>query len=213
MAKAFPHVDFRREVTIAHLCLDYDTKVGHLAKVNPPIRSRDDVEFLWEALLDGKLDWVCSDHACCRLEDKVGKGGRDDIFVAKSGFGGTEFLLPALITEGRPRGLSWNRIAELTSWNPARRFGLKAKGDIAPGFDADIALVDPNRNFTASSKTSDSDQGFSVFEGTEMSMTRASRSANRAVVTCTAPMSSCGSSPALAVSSKTRRHDHRGNKS
>ena len=174
MAKAFPHVDFRREVTIAHLCLDYDTKVGHLAKVNPPIRSRDDVEFLWEALLDGKLDWVCSDHACCRLEDKVGKGGKDDIFVAKSGFGGTEFLLPALITEGRPRGLSWNRIAELTSWNPARRFGLKAKGDIAPGFDADIALVDPTRSFMAGSKTSDSDQGFSVFEGVEMSASVAS---------------------------------------
>jgi allantoinase len=173
MAKAFPHVDFRREVTIAHLCLDYDTKVGSLAKVNPPIRSRDDVEFLWEALLDGKLDWVCSDHACCRLEDKLGaaKQGKKDIFLAKSGFGGSEFLLPALITEGRPRGLSWNRIAELTSWNPARRFGLKAKGDIAPGFDADIALVDPKRSFMAGGKGSESDQGFSVFEGIEMAAT------------------------------------------
>src|SRR5688572_25812776 len=54
MAKAFPHVDFRREVTIAHLCLDYDTPVGAYAKVNPPIRSRQDVDFLWQALLDGK---------------------------------------------------------------------------------------------------------------------------------------------------------------
>ena len=173
MAKAFPHVDFRREVTIAHLCLDYDTKVGSLAKVNPPIRSRADVEFLWEALLDGKLDWVCSDHACCRMEDKLGedKAGKKNIFLAKSGFGGTEFLLTALITEGRPRGLSWNRIAELTSWNPARRFGLKAKGDIAPGFDADIALVDTSRSFVAGGKTSESDQGYSVFEGMEMSAT------------------------------------------
>jgi allantoinase len=173
MAKAFPHVDFRREVTIAHLCLDYDTTAGSLAKVNPPIRSRADVEFLWEALLDGKLDWVCSDHACCRLEDKLGAGkrGKKDIFLAKSGFGGSEFLLPALITEGRPRGLSWNRIAELTSWNPARRFGLKAKGDIAPGFDADIVLVDPKRSFMAGAKGSESDQGFSVFGGMEMSAT------------------------------------------
>jgi allantoinase len=171
MAKAFPHVDFRREVTIAHLCLDHDAKVGSLAKVNPPIRSRADVEFLWEALLDGKLDWVCSDHACCRMEDKLGedKKGKKDIFLAKSGFGGTEFLLPALITEGRPRGLSWNRIAELTSWNPARRFGLKTKGDIAPGFDADIALVDTGKSFMAGNKASESDQGYSVFEGMEMS--------------------------------------------
>jgi len=49
MAKAFPHVNFRREVTIGHLCLDYDSKIGSFAKVNPPIRSRADVEYLREA--------------------------------------------------------------------------------------------------------------------------------------------------------------------
>jgi len=175
MAKTFPHVDFRREVTIAHLCLDYDTPVGACAKVNPPIRSRDDVEFLWKALLDGKLDWVCSDHACCRQEMKLGSGakgsGQNDIFVAKSGFGGTELMLPALITAGRPRGLTYNRIAELTSWNAAQRFGLAVKGDIAPGYDADIALVDPDRSFVARGELSESAQGYSVFEGMEMTAT------------------------------------------
>jgi allantoinase len=168
MKKAFPHVNFRREVTIGHLCLDYDAKVGNYAKVNPPIRSRADVEFLWDSLLDGELDWVCSDHACCRTEMKLGMEDRKNIFLAKSGFGGTEFLLPALITEGKPRGLSYNRVAELTSWNAARRFGLRAKGDLAPGYDADIVLVDPNRSFVASGKLSDSSQGYSVFEGMEM---------------------------------------------
>jgi allantoinase len=168
MAKAFPHVNFRREVTIAHLCLDYDTKVGAQAKVNPPIRSREDVEFLWKNLLDGKLDWVCSDHACCRSEMKLGKSDPSNIFLAKSGFGGTEFMLPALITAGRARGLSWNRIAELTSWNAAQRFGLLRKGDIAPGFDADIALVDPAKSFVAGGALSESSQGYSVFEGMEM---------------------------------------------
>jgi allantoinase len=169
MAKAFPHVNFRREVTIGHLCLDYDAKVGNLAKVNPPIRSRADVEYLWEAVLDGKLDWVCSDHACCRSEMKLGKQDKKNIFQAKSGFGGTEFLLSALITEGKPRGLSWNRMAELTSWNAARRFGLHGKGDIAPGYDADVVLVDPKKSFVAGKNESESDQGYSVFEGMEMS--------------------------------------------
>jgi allantoinase len=169
MAKAFPHVNFRREVTIGHLCLDYDAKVGNHAKVNPPIRSRADVEFLWDALLDGKLDWVCSDHACCKTEKKLGKDDKSNIFMAKSGFGGTEFMLPALITEGKPRGLSYNRMAELLSWNAARRFGLQSKGDIAVGFDADIALVDPNRSFVAGGKASQSSQGYSVFEGMQMS--------------------------------------------
>ena len=169
MAKVFPHVNFRREVTIAHLLLDYDSKIGNLAKVNPPIRSRADVEFLWESLLDGKLDWVCSDHACCRAEMKLGKKDKKNIFLAKSGFGGTEFMLPALITEGKARGLSVNRIAELTSWNAARRFGLVGKGDLAPGFDADIVLVDPKKSFVAGNGLSESEQGYSVFEGMEMS--------------------------------------------
>jgi len=62
-----------------------------------------------------------------------------EIFLAKSGFGGTEYLLPALITEGQRRGLTMNRIAALISANPARRFGLRSKGNLAPGFDADIA--------------------------------------------------------------------------
>lgn len=171
MAKIFPHVNFRREVTIGHLCLDYDSKIGNLAKVNPPIRSRKDVEFLWDSLLDGKLDWVCSDHACCRSEMKLGKKDKKNVFLAKSGFGGTEFMLPALITEGKPRGMSYNKMAEVTSWAAAKRFGLQGKGDIAPGYDADIVLVDPNKSFVAGNKMSESDQGYSVFEGMEMSAT------------------------------------------
>jgi allantoinase len=168
MAAVFPQVNFRREVTIGHLCLDYDSPAGALAKVNPPIRSREDVGFLWQALLDGKIDWVCSDHACCRHEMKVDVGHENEIFLAKSGFGGTEYLLPALITEGRRRGLSFNQIAELTSWNPARRFGLRTKGDVAPGFDADIALVDTATSYVIRAQDSESTQGYSPFEGLEL---------------------------------------------
>jgi allantoinase len=168
MADAFPQIDFRREVTIGHLVLDYDSPAGARAKVNPPIRSREDVEYLWQALLDGKLDWVCSDHACCRHEMKMDATRPDEIFLAKSGFGGTEYLLPALITEGRKRGLSWNRIAALTSGNPARRFGLPSKGDLAPGYDADIVLVDENRSFVVHAAESESVQGYTPFEGLEL---------------------------------------------
>ena len=171
MAKAFPHIDFRREVTIGHLVLDYDSPAGPLAKVNPPLRSRADVEFLWSALLDGQLDWVCSDHACCRHELKVAAANHEDVWLAKSGFGGTEYLLPALLTEGRRRGLSLNRIAELTSFNAARRFGLRAKGDLAPGCDADIALVDPDASMVVRARDSQSAQGYTPFEGVELGAT------------------------------------------
>jgi allantoinase len=169
MQALFPHIDFRREVTIGHLILDTNSKAGPLAKVNPPIRPREDVEFLWEKLLEGKVDWVVSDHACCRHETKVAKHAFGNIWLAKSGFGGTEYLLPALISEGMRRGLSLNRIAALTSANPARRFGANCKGDIAEGYDADLALVDPTETWTIRAQDSASTQGYTPFEGIELS--------------------------------------------
>ncbi len=170
MQHVFPHINFGREVTIGHLVLDVDSKAAAFAKVNPPIRPREDVEYLWERVLDGSIDWIVSDHACCRTEYKLhcGQHGHS-IFLAKSGFGGTEYLLPALITEGKKRGLSMSRIAALTSTNPARRYGLPGKGRIAVGRDADIALVDPDRSWTIHAKDSPSQQGYTPFEGLEMS--------------------------------------------
>jgi allantoinase len=169
MSEVFPHIDFKREVTIGHLMLDTGSKAAELAKVNPPIRPREDVEFLWQALLAGELDWVVSDHACCRQELKIPRHYFGNIWMAKSGFGGTEYLLPALVSEGTRRGMDYNHMARVTSWNPAQRFGLNHKGDIAEGFDADIALVDPARTWTISAKDSPSTQGYTPFEGLEMS--------------------------------------------
>ena len=168
MAEVFPHIDFRREATIGHLMLDVDAPTGCLAKVNPPIRPREDVEFLWETLLDGKLDWVCSDHACCKHEMKVDGQDPGNIWLAKSGFGGTEYLLSAFVSEGQKRGLSYNDIARMSSFAAARRFGLSQKGDIAEGLDADLALVDPNETWVVRAEESESQQGHTPFEGQEL---------------------------------------------
>lgn len=167
MATTFPHIDFRREVTIGHLLADIDTANGIGAKVNPPIRPREDVEALWEHVLAGDVSWVASDHACCRDEVKFGNP-RDDVFLAKSGFGGTEYLLPGLISAGRKRGLSYRQIAQLTSWNPAKRFGLNCKGTISEGYDADFCLVDDNKTWTVRALDSESSQEYTPFEGFEM---------------------------------------------
>ncbi len=171
MALAFPHINFRKEVTIGHLMLDVDSPCGCHAKVNPPIRPREDVEALWQAVLDRKVDWIVSDHACCKEEMKVDNQQPDKIFLAKSGFGGTEYLLSALISEGSKRGMSYSHMAELVSGNPARRYGLTTKGDIAPGYDADIVLVDPAEGFVVHAENSQSAQGYTPFEGQELSAT------------------------------------------
>lgn len=167
MSKTFPHVNFRREVTIGHLLADIKNSRGIGGKVNPPLRPREDVEALWEHLLNGDIDWVASDHACCREEMKFGTP-KEDVFVAKSGFGGAEYLLAGLVGESKTRKLSYQKIAQISSWNTAQRFGLKNKGAIAIGYDADIALVDPDASYVVAAGDSFSTQEYTPFEGFEI---------------------------------------------
>lgn len=164
----YPEIDFGIEVTAGHLLLDTDCPMGVWAKVNPPIRPRADVEYLWAKVLDGTVQWVVTDHANCPRDIKVDKTDPDNIWLAKAGFGGSEYLLPALFSEGIRRGLSPNRVAELVAGNPARRFGLSSKGDIAVGYDADLALLDPSERWTIHAADSLSAQGYTPFEGMEV---------------------------------------------
>jgi len=99
-------------------------------------------------------------------DEKFGKGTeRENIFAARSGFGGAEYLLPGLVGAGLKRGVSERRIAQLTSYNAAQRFGLTNKGDIAIGLDADIALVDPTKRTVIRPEDSESAQEYTPFEG------------------------------------------------
>lgn len=166
---AYPEVTFGLETTAGHLLVDYEScKTGVLGKVNPPLRSPEDREYLWEKVKDGTLEWVITDHANCPISMKVDPDDPDNIWKAKAGFGGVEYLYPGIFSEGTKRGLSCNKIAELVSWNPSRRFGVLNKGDIDLGFDADIALIDPDETWTIRHEDSLSAQEYTPFEGLEV---------------------------------------------
>lgn len=167
--QTYPDVTFGLEVTAGHLLLDYvNCEEGPLAKVNPPLRSPADREYLWERVLDGTLEWVITDHACCPPHMKVDPGEPDNIWKARAGFGGTEYLLPGIFSEGTRRGLTPNRVAELVSWVPSRRMGVLNKGDIAPGYLADVVLLDPAEEWTIRGADSLSAQEYTPFEGLQV---------------------------------------------
>ncbi len=121
-------------------------RLGNLGKCAPPLRGRAEVEQLWEALLEGAIDWVASDHSPCPPDMKQG----DTIWAAWGGLAGVQTLLPALLTAGvHARGMSLPKLVSLTSGTPARRLGLyPRKGVLEPGSDADLVLVDLDREWT-----------------------------------------------------------------
>ena len=162
VAVRYPHLDFLLEGTLHHLGLSNEGDYGRLGKVNPPIRSAEDRDYLWQRLLAGDIDTVVSDHACLTREIKQG-----DLWTSLPGFGGTSLMFPLLITEGHfKRGLPLTGIAELTSLNPAIRHNLyPKKGTIAIGGDADLAVIDLGSERTVNTEILHSAQDFSPFEG------------------------------------------------
>lgn len=137
----YPSMDIRLETTLHHLALTYDHAGGiESAKVNPPIRTGDDVEALWQGVVRGSISQVVSDHACCTIDEKQG-----GTWEALPGFGGSSLIYPVLMSEGyHRRGLPLERIVDLVSTSPARNFGLyPQKGAIGVGADADLVILDP----------------------------------------------------------------------
>ena len=124
-------------------------RLGAFGKCAPPLRSRDEVEALWETVLDGTIDWIASDHSPCPPSMKQ----TDDIWSAWGGLHGVQTLLPALLTEGvHARGMSLPRLTTLSAATPARRLGLyPRKGVLDPGSDADLILVDMDRSWSLES--------------------------------------------------------------
>lgn len=148
-----------------YLFLDETSPAGVLAKVNPPIRGRADVDAMWEGIEDGSIDTVGTDHVPRKRSTKAGKG----IWASSNGFPGVATMLPILVDEGcHRRGIAPERIAAVASRNAARIYRMANKGALAVGYDADIAVVDPELARTVDPGTLESFADYSPYEGTTL---------------------------------------------
>ncbi len=122
-------------------CETYDTRT----KMNPPLRSKEDLEAIKKGLSDGTIDAIASDHA------PHGKHEKETVFDAAAfGIIGLETSLALAMALVNDKVISWKTLAELMSANPARILGLKWKGSLAPGCDADVTIIDKEKEWVYS---------------------------------------------------------------
>jgi len=144
-----------------YLTHDIGSDLGAVGKINPPLRAEHDRERLWQGIVEGEIDTVATDHVHRDISSKDG-----GIWAASPGCPGMETLLPVMLTEGyHARGVPLERLVEVLSENPAHLMGLNDKGAIAVGKDADIVLVDLDREWTLSRDKVVSSAGYSIYEG------------------------------------------------
>jgi dihydropyrimidinase len=126
------------------------------------LREAADREAIWAGILSGAIDTVATDHVHRGLDAKAG-----GIWSASPGCPGLETLLPVLLTEGyHARGLDLARVVDLVSTRPAQIMGLAhRKGAIAPGLDADFAIIDLDGDWTLTLGDVRSSAGYSIYEG------------------------------------------------
>lgn len=138
-------------------------RLGAKGKINPPLRSEEDVHALWDLLACGKIDMVTSDHAPWSLDKKESA----NIFENSSGAPGVEVLLPILYSEGVAKGrISMLQLAKLLCENPAERFGLgHRKGQLTVGYDADFVIIDPTEQWILDETKQHSNAGWSPYNG------------------------------------------------
>jgi dihydropyrimidinase len=160
-------VEMYGETCPHYLMMHRDHPRAIVAKYNPAVKTTADNEALWQAVADGTINSIGSDHIPVRKADK--EPGQESIWTARGGAPGSGTILPLLLSEGiGKRGIAPERVAAVSSYNTARIFGLyPRKGAIAVGSDADIVVADLNRKVTVRPELLQLD--FTLFDGEEFS--------------------------------------------
>ena len=150
------------EVTPQHLLLNTNAyaTIGSLAQMNPPLREPRDNEILWQALLDGVIDFIATDHAPHTLAEKA-----QTYPNTPSGMPGVETSLPLMLTQAVAGRCTVAQVANWMSAAVAKAYKIPNKGQIAPDFDADLVLVDLDNYRPVVREEMASKCGWSPFEG------------------------------------------------
>ena len=147
------------EVTLHHLLMDVSSRLGAMAKVNPPLRRREDRQGLFQALKNGSFDIIASDHAPHTIEEK-----REDFDYAPSGMPGVETLVPLMLQLVKEKHIDFGGIIRRLCERPGEIYGLR-KGKIQVGYDADLMVVDIDSSARIRAEKLHSKCGWSAFEG------------------------------------------------
>ncbi len=126
-------------------------ELGAVLKTAPVVKTRHDLERLWEGIVSGELDYVATDHAAGQWPEEKKTG---NIWTDYGGVPGVELMLPYLYSEGvKKERITLERLVEITSAAPARFFGIdQRKGRLARGFDADFVVFDKDESWQVRAK-------------------------------------------------------------
>ncbi len=164
MAFLAEHKDWASvEVTPHHLTLvapDCYARLGTFAQMNPPVRDERHRKAIWAALASGIVDVLGSDHAPHTREEK--EHAYPD---SHSGMTGVQTLVPIMLDHVNAGRLTLERFVDLTSHGPNRLFGIRGKGRIAVGYDADLTIVDLKRRATITNGWIQSRCGWTPYDG------------------------------------------------
>lgn len=152
------------EVTPHHAFLsraDLDT-LGTFGRMNPPLRSEERRSAVFDRIVNGTVDIIATDHAPHTQSEKEAT-----IVDAPSGVPGVETMLPLLLAAALDGRLDYSRVRDLVAANPASIFDIPDKGRIAPGYDADLVVFDPDQTTRIDGDQLHSKCGWTPFEGME----------------------------------------------
>ena len=153
------------EITPQHLTIyapDCYEKLGTYAQMNPPIRDKSHYDRLWYAVKNNLNDTIGSDHAPHLKENKEKKYPN-----SPSGMPGVQTLIPVMLNHVNDGKLTLEQLINSVCENPVKIFGIKNKGFIKEGFDADFTIVDMNKKILIKNEDIESKCGWSPFDGYE----------------------------------------------